>query len=185
MLLRGREPCRCFDVAPVGLFLTIWSIVSFQPEIVGGQLTALDEAVDMRVHHHRDHRHAAGEQPGCVGVPEVMEVEPTVLLPEDMELRVLERPIPYAPEVAARQRPARSLRATWRGEHVFTVTDEFAVCEEGVDGFLVERDRALARLRLGALHPEPTGVAWIAERADDPQSPWPGNGPVVERPLEL
>src|SRR6266540_1843718 len=156
MLLRGREPCRCFDVAPVGLFLTIWSIVSFQPEIVGGQLTALDEAVDMRVHHHRDHR---------VGVAE---------------------PVRHSDQRhAAGEQPARSLRATWRGEHVFTVTDEFAVCEEGVDGFLVERDRALARLRLGALHPEPTGVAWIAERADDPQSPWPGNGPVVERPLEL
>src|SRR6266498_4871153 len=84
----------------------------------------------------------------------------------------------------------RSPRAAWRGEHVSAVTayvvaDELAVRHEGVDGLLVQRDRALARLRLGALHPDVTRVAWVAERANDPQPPRTGDGPVIERPLQL
>ena len=76
----------------------------------------------MRVHHHRDHRvgvaesvrhsdqrHAAGQQPGRVRMPEIVEVEAAVLRSEGVELRVRDRSIPHTPEVAARQRPPRPL----------------------------------------------------------------------------
>ena len=57
--------------------------------------------------------------------------------------------------------------------------------EEGVHSLLVQRDRAPARFRLRALHPNTTAIAWVAERADNPQPLGPGDGPVIEGPLEL
>ena len=203
-LLTKRSPSptaakRARQTAPPASAVRDWhllsdgSIVSFESEILGGQLATLDEPVDMRVHHHRDHRvgmaepvrhsdqrHTTGEQPSCVGMPKVVEVEPSILLPEGMELRVCERPIPHTPEVAARQRPTRAPRAPWGGEHVSMVADELAVRHEGVDRLPIQRDRAPARLSLGALHSGATRVAWVAERADDPQPPRPGDGPIVD-----
>jgi len=122
-----------------------------------------------------------------VGVPQVVEVQAAVVLPQPRELGVLERAVPDTPEVVTCKGTAGALRAAWCGEHEvpFLAANQLPMGRQGLDGLLVQRDGAPASFCLGAFHQAATRVGRVAERPHDPQPRWPRDGAVVERPGEL
>jgi hypothetical protein len=64
----------------------------------------------------RDHGHPLGDQPRGMGIPQIVEVQPTVLGPQMGQLGLDQGPLPHADEVVVRQRPGRTSRAARAGE---------------------------------------------------------------------
>jgi hypothetical protein len=153
----------------------------------------------MGVHHHRhdrvgvaetashsDHRHPLGDQPGRMGVAQVMEVQPAVFGPEVGQLGLGQGALPHADEVVVRQGAARAAGAA--GARVDAVigaaTDQLPVRQERVHGLSVQGDHPLAGLGLGPLPDPSAGPAGVADRPGDPQPPGAAHRTVIEGLVE-